>query len=305
MPARGELPPTLAAAFETDELIPIVDTHQHLIYPGLLPYPWTAGIPMLEDRAFRREDYLAAAAGSGIAATIFMEATTVDPAEHDELAFVGSLSPDPDPAIVGIVAACRPERPGFAAFLDALRGARVVGLRRVLHCEPDELSRAQLFRENLRRLPDYALSFDLCVLVRQLPLAIELVDACPSVSFVLDHCGNPDIASGGVEPWRTHLAEIASRPNLVCKLSGLLNRCDPEAATLEAVRPYAEHAIESFGWERVVWGSDWPVVNLTSSLRHWVEISRNLVAGEHARRARALFRDNAVRVYGLEPAAVP
>jgi predicted TIM-barrel fold metal-dependent hydrolase len=280
-------------------MIRIVDTHQHLLYPERLPYPWVPGIPQLEGRAFRREDYATAAEGSGIAATVFMETTTVDPAEHDEAIFIESLPADPAPAPIGIVAVCRPESSQFPTYLESLSGTRVVGLRRVLHVEADELSQAPLFRENLKLLAEQRLTFDLCVLARQLPFAIDLVDSCPQVSFVLDHCGVPDIAGGELEPWRTDLREIAARPNVVCKLSGLLAYCDPAGATIDAVRPYAEHALEVFGWERVIWGSDWPVVNVTSSLSDWVEISRALVAAEPTERQRSLFEENALRVYGL------
>jgi predicted TIM-barrel fold metal-dependent hydrolase len=280
-------------------VVPIVDTHQHLLYPGRLPYPWVDGIPALRGRAFRREEYATAAAGCGIVATVFMEATEVDPAEHDEAAFVESLPGDLPPPLVGIVAACRPESPSFPSSLESLRGTRAVGVRRILHTQPDELSRRPAFRESLRLLPEHGLTFDLCVLARQLPVAIELVDACPGVSFVLDHCGVPRVAAGELEPWRTHMTELSARPNVVCKVSGLLAYCDAATATLDAVRPYAEHAIDAFGWERVVWGSDWPVVTITSTLADWVRISRTLVAGEPETRQRALFGDNAARVYGL------
>jgi predicted TIM-barrel fold metal-dependent hydrolase len=280
-------------------MLPIVDTHQHLLFPGRLPYPWTEDIPALRGRSFHREEYAAAAEGCGIAATVFMEATEVDPAEHDEAAFVESLPADPPPPLVGIVAACRPESQGFVASLESLRGTRAVGVRRILHTQPDELTRRPDFRESLRLLPDHGLTFDLCVLARQLPVATELVDACPGVSFVLDHCGVPSIAAGELEPWRTHVTELAARPNVVCKVSGLLAYCDPANATLDAVRPYVEHAIDAFGWERVVWGSDWPVVEITSTLGDWVRISRALVDGEPETQQRALFGDNAARVYGL------
>lgn len=279
-------------------MVPIVDTHQHLIYPGRLPYPWVEGIPALRGRSFGREEYAAASDGCGVAGTVFVEATEVDPAEHDETALVASLPADRHAPLLGLVASARPESPGFAAALESLRGTRAVGVRRILHTQPDELSRRPVFRESLGLLPEHGLTFDICVLARQLPVAIELVDACPEVSFVLDHCGVPDIAAGEIEPWRAHVTEIAMRPNVVCKVSGLLAYCDPADATLDAVRPYAERVIEAFGWERVLWGSDWPVVEITSTLADWVRISRAIVAGEPEQRQRAFFCDNATRVYG-------
>lgn len=279
-------------------MLPLLDTHQHLIYLDRWAYDWTTGVPRLEGRSFRLEDYAAAADGCGIASSVFMEAAASDP--EDETAFVDSLAADPERAVVGIVAAAYPERDDFAAQLERLRGTRAVGVRRILHVEPDELSQGASFRENLRLLPAHGLTFDLCVLARQLRVAYELVQACPEVQFVLDHCGVPDIAGAGLDPWRSDLARLAELPNVCCKVSGLLAYCAPGAASLDAVRPYVEHSIESFGWDRVVWGSDWPVVETTSSLRAWVETTRRLVEGEPEARQRMLFHDNARRVYGLE-----
>jgi predicted TIM-barrel fold metal-dependent hydrolase len=283
-------------------VIPIVDTHLHLIHPDRLPYEWTAGIPQLAGRTFDYDAYLAAGEGCGITSAVFVEATTADPAEHDETAFVTRLAAAPGSAIVGIVAACRPENEGFVAFLDTLEPP-VVGLRRVLHVEPDDVSRGARFRESLRSLPSRGLTFDLCVLARQLPIALELVEACPEVDFVLDHCGVPDIAAGKLDPWRDDIARVAAHANVACKISGLLLYCDPRAADAAAVTPYVEHCLDAFGWDRVVWGSDWPLVEMASPLADWVAVSRALVAGAADSDQRKLFSENAVRIYGLAEAA--
>jgi predicted TIM-barrel fold metal-dependent hydrolase len=282
-----------------DDLLPLLDTHQHLIYRERYPYRWTEEIPHLAGRAFRYDDYLAAAAGCGITATVFMETLTTDPVDHDETAFVEGLASIPGSLIGGIVAVCRPESAAFPEWLDSLHEPRVVGLRRILHVEPDDLSRHSQFREHLRLLPEHGLTFDLCVLARQLPLALDLVTACPDVAFVLDHCGVPDIAAGAIDPWRDNLRAMANCVNVTCKISGLLAYCDPLDATTDAVRPYVEHAIEVFGWERVIWGSDWPVVEITATLRDWAGITRRIVAGESEANRRKLFTENGKRVYRL------
>ncbi len=279
-------------------MLPITDTHQHLIYPDRYDYGWTQGFPRLAGRAFRHDDYVVAAAGSGIAATIFMEAVGGDPAENDEAAFVGTLAAASGSLIAGIVAACRPEGSGFAAFLDALEGTAVVGLRRVLFDAPPDLSRDERFRANVASLADRGLTFDICALATQLPIATELVDSAPQVTFVLDHCGMPDVGSGALQPWRGHVTELARRPNVVCKISGLLSHGHRGHAAVDAVQPYVEHCLEEFGWDRVVWGSDWPLVENHSSLAAWVSVTRELVAGEHEDNQRKLFATNAATVYG-------
>ena len=110
------------------------------------------------------------------------------------------------------------------------------------------------------------LTFDLCYLARQLPIAIELAKKCPNVQLILDHCGVPDIASGELEPWRQHIREIAALPNVACKISGLPTYCKPGQATLDTIKPWVEHCIECFGVDRLVWGGDWPVVVINSTL---------------------------------------
>ncbi|MEM1084928.1 MAG: amidohydrolase [Verrucomicrobiota bacterium] len=280
--------------------IPILDTHQHLIYAGRWPYAWTADIPALAGKSFTYEDYLNEIEGTGIEASIFMETTPDDPHWHEETEFVRQLSESPDSLIRGLIANCRPEEAGdFEDFLDRIDGPALVGLRRFLHAVPDELSESPTFVDNLRRLAPRKLSFDLCVLAHQLPIATRLAKACPEVSFILDHCGIPPIADGGLTSWRPDIAELAHLPNVACKISGVLAYCDPPNATTDAVRPYVEHCIESFGWDRVVWGSDWPVVTTSSSIREWVAISREIVADETLENREKLFHRNARRIYAL------
>src|SRR5258705_3019517 len=123
----------------------------------------------------------------------------------------------------GVVAGGRPERADFKAYIDQIAGhPKLKGIRRVLHVQPDELSESSVFVDNIRSLEQYGLSFDICVLSRQLPKAISLINQCPGVPFILDHCGNPLVKEREGEPWRTHLREIASFSNVVCKISGIV-----------------------------------------------------------------------------------
>ena len=170
---------------------------------------------------------------------------------------------------------------GFPAFLDRqLANPFVKGFRRVLHVVPDDLSEGATFRANIKRLAGAVRPFDLCVRPDQIDKAIALADCAPSVQFVLDHCGVPAIKDRAEHPWRERIAEIARRPNVAVKISGVVAYADPGGWTVDDVRPYVEHAIESFGWDRVVWGSDWPVCTLTASLSH---LDRG-GSGDHARR---------------------
>ena len=199
----------------------LVDTHQHLWDLDRFPYSWCASIPVL-NRSFRFGDYAAASAGEGIVKTVFVECDVDEPNALAEARMIQELA-GRHPSIAGIVAGGRPEHEGFPAHLERLaRLDRVRGVRRVLHTQADGLSQTPRFAENLRLLPGFGYSFDLCVLARQLPQATALVRQCPEVSFILDHCGVPDIRGGARDPWRTHLAELAALPNVTCKISGLV-----------------------------------------------------------------------------------
>jgi predicted TIM-barrel fold metal-dependent hydrolase len=280
--------------------IPILDTHQHLIYPDRMPYSWTKGIPPLANRAFRYKDYLTLVAGNGVTGTIFMETDPDEPNGVAEAQLVYELSSQPGSLLKGVIATCRPERDGFEKHLESIRHPKLVGCRRILHVMPDDTSRSPIFAENVRKLGRMNLTFDLCFLAKQLPVAIELARKCPDVQLVLDHCGVPDIASGQLDPWRQHIRDLAAIPNVACKISGVPTYCKPGQATLDTIKPWVMHCVESFGPDRLVWGGDWPVVQINSSLPDWIDMTRQFVASLSEPEQRKLLHDNAVRIYRVK-----
>lgn len=272
----------------------IVDTHCHLVYLDRLSYPWLDSAPAL-NRSFTIEDYAPLARRAGITDTIHME---VDVAEADmaaETDLVTGLD-----GIAAAIAACRPEHAGFPAYVEqAAANQKLKGFRRVLHTEPDDLAAAPGFAENVASLAAYGLTFDLCALPRQLPVVAGLVRRCPDVQFILDHCGIPNVKEHELQPWRDHIAAIAAQPNVACKISGVVAYADPAGWTIDDLRPFVEHCIEAFGFDRLVWGSDWPVCTLTADLGRWVAATNTLVAGASDDEKARLFGLNAERIYRL------
>jgi len=283
------------------DLLPILDTHQHLVYSDQWPYSWTGGIPALAGKAFRYDDYRRATAGAGVAASIFMETTPDFPHWKNEARFVYGLCRQAGSTIKGVIANGQLESPDFPAYLDSIRDSKLLGVRRILHVEPDELSTTKVFADNVRLLGKMNLTFDLCVRARQIPLAIELVHKCPGVQFILDHCGNPDIAAdhgrGPAKQWRDAIKSIAKIETVACKISGIVANCLPDTASAQLLRPYVEHCLEHFGSNDVVWGGDWPVCLTRSTLADWIAFSREIVAGAPLEDQRKLFMENAVRIY--------
>ncbi|UDL91985.1 amidohydrolase [Mesorhizobium sp. PAMC28654] len=277
----------------------IFDTHLHLIDLSALRYPWLGGAPAL-NRDFSHEEYAIQARRAGIEGALHME-VDVDPADIEaETSHVKAQSRQKGSLLRGVIASCRPEDVDFAAYLERQRAdAFVKGFRRVLHVMPDALSEGALFRENIKRIAGTGLSFDLVVLPHQIPKAIALADLTPDVQFVLDHCGVPNIKGGAEHPWREHMAEIARRPNVVAKISGVVAYADAGSWTVDALRPYVEHTIKCFGWDRVVWGSDWPVCTLGGGLATWVAATHALIGGASPDERTMLLSANAKRLWSL------
>jgi predicted TIM-barrel fold metal-dependent hydrolase len=280
----------------------LIDTHQHLILRDRIGYAWTGEFPILAGD-FTRQDYAGLVAGTGVRATIFME-TGVDDADYQaEARMVAGMvgTAVGGVAMLGQIASIRPEfDAGFDAWLEEARGLKVVGFRRILHVVPDDVSLTETFRANLRKIGRAGYPFDLNFLSRQLePIGVPLLKACPDQPFILDHCGVPDVAGGDWEAWRAGIAAVAAFPNVVVKLSGITTYCAPGTASVALVRPYVEYLLEAFGPQRMLWGGDWPVVNLGAGLPEWIRMTGELLAGLSEDERAAIGTGTARRVYGV------
>jgi len=279
----------------------LIDTHQHLIHRDRIAYHWTADIPALANGNFTAETYRHDLRGRPVGATLFMECAVDDADLAREAEIVASEMAAPGGLLAGQIASCRPERDaGFADWLDRAPELGIVGLRRVLHVVPDAVSRDTTLRRNLKELGRRGLPFDLCFYQRQLAgCALELVRDCDEQTLVLDHCGCPDIALGDFSAWARDIAAIARHEHVVCKLSGLTAYCAPGRHDADLLRPWFRHALDCFGSERMLWGSDWPVVNLGAGLAGWIDITRELLAPLSVLEREAICSGTARRVYRL------
>lgn len=280
----------------------MIDTHIHLLEPDRFTYEWTKGFPALTGR-FDLSDYQKASADTGIQAGVFMEVDCEESA--DEARYFCSLAEQPGCLIQAVVAAARPESPDFERNLEAMAHPRLTGIRRVLHTQPDELSQSALFRENVSHVGAHGLSFDLCVLQRQLPLALALVRACPQTTFILDHCGVPEISANdapagvGFLAWEKSIRALAAEPNVNGKISGITAYAPEPLRTAQGLRPYIDTMLEAFGPSRLVWGGDWPVVNLGNGLLAWSNITRELLSELTPDERTLILSTNAKKIYRI------
>ena len=280
----------------------LFDTHVHLIDRNRLSYPWLTNVPALNKDA-SYTDYVRQCRQLGIEQSLHME---VDVAENDmenESEFIKEQMDSADSGVgghrlAGAIAACRPEQAEFPAYLERqMARPWIKGFRRVLHVVDDELSRSERFRSNIRMLSDSGHVFDICARADQLPVMAELIDACPDVQFVLDHCGVPNVKDAALDPWRASMSDIAQRPNVAGKISGVIAYGNGLDWCIDDIRPFVEHTFEAFGSERVVWGSDSPVCTLGGPLASWVAATRQLFAEVSSSERAAFFYKNAKRIW--------
>ena len=274
-----------------------IDTHLHLVARDRITYPWLKDVPAL-NRDWTFQDYEATAKRIGIEGVLHMEVDCAPDDIPNENAFIGELMTKPQSMLRGAISSARPESKDCEVFLESLDRKVVKGIRRVLHVVPDDVSQSDLFRENVRKIGKMGLPFDICVLQRQLSLACDLVDACPDTVFVLDHCGVPDFTDDGFGDWAHSIATLSERLNVNAKISGISAYATPDW-TIETLRPYVEHVIGCFGWNRVVWGSDSPVCTLNSSLDQWMATTHTLIADASESEKAAFASKNAKRIWSL------
>ena len=200
----------------------------------------------------------------------------------------------------GIVAHASLEHGGEARTeLEILASRSLVkGVRRNLQSEPDpEFCLRPKFLAGVRLLAGFGFTFDLCLRHEQLSQATELAHRVPEVTFVLDHLGKPDVRGKRIQPWANDLKALAAQPNVVAKVSGLTTEADWRNWQPSDFKPYLDHALENFGPQRLIFGSDWPVMTLATDYQRWVETVQTSIPILKPTDWVKLFQNNAERIY--------
>ena len=282
-------------------MLSLLDTHQHLLYRNEASYSWTNDIPPLAKNNFTLDDYKNLTKELGVAGTLFMEAGADDDDYQKETRYVQTLAENSENNMIGLISSIRPEEDkGFDLWLNETIEMGVIGYRRILHIMPNELSQTKIFRNNVRKIGDAGKTFDLCFLPSQLRVAKELAQECDNTSLILNHCGVPTIANNELDPWRQDMENLSKIPNVTCKLSGLMAYCAPGTSSYETIEPYVDHVLKCFGPNRMVWGSDWPVVNLGKGLPEWIAVTRKILDKLSPDEAEAIANGTAQKIYKVK-----
>ena len=270
-----------------------IDAHHHLWTLARGDYGWLTPALAPIYRDFTLSD-LAPHLGAGrIDGTILVQAA---PTEAETL-FMLETAERAD-VVRGVVGWIDFDAADGVARIEAMAARPLlVGLRPMVQDIPDDdwLLRPALV-PMLRAMAGHGLVFDALALPRHLPRLLRVVDRHGELQFVLDHCAKPHLKTGDIAVWRRDIAELAARENIVCKLSGLVTEAGPDWQ-LAQLRPAVDHVLNCFGPRRLLWGSDWPVLNLAGDYERWLEASETLLADLSPDEKAAIFGGNAARIY--------
>src|SRR5438309_6686839 len=270
-----------------------IDAHHHLWTLSRGDYGWLTPDLAPIYRDFCLSDLAPHLSAADIEGTILVQAA---PTEAETM-FLLDIAENAD-LVRGVVGWTDFDAADGVARIEALAGRKLlVGLRPMVQDIPDDdwLLRPAL-APLLAAMARNGLVFDALVLPRHRPRLLRLVDDHPNMQFVLDHCAKPRLATGEIADWHGDIALLAERPNIVCKLSGLVT----EAAVgwqITDLRKAVDYVVACFGTHRLLWGSDWPVVNLAGGYEKWFAAAEALLADLSADEKAAIFGDNAARIY--------
>jgi L-fuconolactonase len=276
----------------------IIDAHHHVWDPAARRHAWLDGLPAL-NRAFSLADFEEASAPAGVTASVLVQVLASTEETEEFLALAAAAGP-----VAGVVGWVDLTSPGVADELARLRGlpggGRLAGIRHLVQDEPDpDWLRRPDVRRGLRAVGAAGLACDLLVRPAQLPAALTVTAGLADVAFVLDHGAKPPIASGSFEPWASLISEIAARPNVSCKVSGLVTEAGPGWRPAQ-IAPYIGHLAECFGPGRLLFGSDWPVCTLAAGYTGVLALARDTLSGLLGPAGlEAFFAANAIAVYRL------
>ncbi|TDC82548.1 amidohydrolase [Micromonospora sp. KC606] len=279
----------------------IIDAHHHLWsarHAGWLDAP---GLERIR-RDYTLADLAPHLAETGVTAGVLVEAARCEPTETAEFLSLAAGTPLVA-GVVGWVSLTDPDLPATLARYRRLPGAaKLVGVRDQVQAvtDPAYLARPEV-RQALSRIGAAGLTYDLVVHVGQLAACAEAARATPGTTFVLDHLGKPRIADGpaALARWRAAVAPLAGCDNVVAKLSGLLTEAGPTWSA-DAIRPYVDTAVELFGPDRLMVGSDWPVCELVASYDQAWQALRSCLARLSCDERSAVLGGTAIRTYRLE-----
>jgi len=281
---------------QEERLTETIDAHHHLWRYSAEEYGWIDDGMSALKRDFLTEDLTQVMKTAGVDGAVAVQARPT----VEETRWLLELA-ERCAAIRGVVGWAPIASSGFGVELEGIADrTKLKGLRHIIQAEEDEnyILRAD-FNEGIRALTNHRLVYDILIYERHLPQTIQFVDRHTDQAFVLDHVAKPRIREGIVEPWLSNIKELAKRPNVWCKVSGMVTEADWNHWTLDTLRPYVDAVVEAFGPERLMAGSDWPVCLVACGYSQWFRVLREYFASFSETERAGIFGRTATGVYGL------
>jgi L-fuconolactonase len=274
----------------------MIDAHHHFWRYDPREYDWISPVMSKIRRDFLPDDLDRVARDSGIDGVITVQARQT----LEETGWLLELARSHEwvKGVVGWVPLVDPDV--RVQIQEHSRSPKLRGVRHVLQGEPDEYLSRDDFNAGVAALREFGLRYDILILERQLPATIKFVDRHPEQIFILDHVAKPKMKARELSPWRENIRELARRPRVYCKLSGMLTEADWSHWSVDDLRPYVHVVLDAFGPERLMFGSDWPVCLVASEYGRWVQTVEELTGALSDEERSRIFGGTARDAYRLE-----
>ena len=280
---------------------PIIDTHLHIWDLKKLQYPWLETFPIL-NRTYLMNDFDEAREEYGVDKVVFVQCECLPGQYLDELTWITSIAKK-DARIQGIVPWAPLEKgESVRSILEQMvsQNPLIKGIRRIIQFEPDiNYCLSPDFIKGVQLVGELGMHFEITIAPQHMENTLKMLKQCPGMMFILDHIANPNIAENITEPWATYLLEIGRMENVFCKVSSLPVNANLENWQPKDLEPFLKKVIESFGFERIIYGGDWPHALRATSYVRWLETLDLLTQGYSEDERHKLFRENAIRFYRL------
>jgi L-fuconolactonase len=265
-----------------------IDSHHHFWRYSVEEYGWIDDAMKVIRRDFLPDDLRAEIRGAGVDGVISVQARqTVEETRW---------------LLEGVVGWLPLQFPEIGTLLEQFSSHwKLRAVRHVCQGEPDGFMLGKSFNAGIARLKEFGLVYDILIFERQLREAAKFVDQHPDQVFVLDHIAKPRIKANELDPWRENIRELARRPNVYCKISGMVTEADYNLWSPAQLAPYVEHVLEVFGPKRLMLGSDWPVIRVACDYAKWIGLVRGWIAKLSPSEQARILGETAAEAYNLKP----
>jgi L-fuconolactonase len=273
-----------------------IDAHHHLWRYRDPGHPWMTDEMSYLRRDIGLENLRKVATPSGITGTVVIEVERT----AEETRWLASIAASED-LILGVIGwVDLTDSSVFAELEQVAELPKLRGVRHPIHDEPDpNFVLREDFNRGIAALHALGLTYDLLIFEDHLPRTINFVDRHPHQIFILDHIAKPRIRDASITAWRSNLLELARRPNVYCKLSGVVTEATWDRWTPQMIAPYIDTVLEAFGPRRLMFGSDWPIVTLASTYDRWVNTVHSAIAQLSTSEQQEILWRSATEAYGL------